>query len=251
MNPETHMTLDSAVGEVLGMLTGMDLEYVPEMDRYRAITRQLNRALRANALENEWGYYASILVIGSASEGEWEVLLPVNQRPRIVNDDAVRLVTESGRPVRWAYFLPRDALHKYANRRGLWCSLTSRSLQFSRPFTDAEDGLEIHVPVMREPVMFRLPEKTKTVPNSIRRQLIDFPYPDVVIARAAWFYAQTDPVMQPRAQTLEEAYKTLMYQLIERDTSHSDTPYLNSFTLPVENGLVQQDTLHLHPHSDF
>lgn len=52
-NAEVQMTLDEAVAEVLGQLTGLDLEYDPRLDRYRAITRQLNRATRANALEHE------------------------------------------------------------------------------------------------------------------------------------------------------------------------------------------------------
>lgn len=251
MNTETQLTLDDAVAEVLGALTGLDLTYEPELDRYRAITRQLNRALRANALEQEWSFYATLLALGNVSEGEREVALPTSVRPRIINDDAVRLVNGDGLTVCWAYFLPRDALHKYEDRIGLWCAPTRQSLLFSRPFHSGEDGLEVRIPVMREPRMFRLPEPGKTVTNSIRKQLIDFPYPDVIALRAAYYYAQTDPVMQPRAQTLEEGYKNLMYQLIERDTSHTDTPYENSFTLPLENGLVSVDTQHRHPHADF
>jgi hypothetical protein len=250
-NPEVQLTLDDAVAEVLGLLTGLDLTYEPELDRYRAITRQLNRALRSNALEQEWSYYASTLEIGAAIEGEREMLLPTTQRPRIVNDDAVRFMDADGRVQRWAYFLPRDALHKYDDKGGLWCSVTRRALLFSRPFTSAEDGLMAVVPVMREPVMFRLPPAGKVVSSAIRKQLIDFAYPDVVISRAAYYYAQTDPVMQPRAQTLEGEFKDLMYQLIERDTSHSDTPYMNSFTLPLENGLVPTGESHRHPHSDY
>ena len=88
--------------------------------------------------------------------------------------------------------------------------------------------------------MFRLPVQGKTVPNTVHKQSIDFPYPDVIIARAAWYYAQADPVMQPRAQTLEEGYKDLMYQLIERDTNHTETPYQNAFTLPIQSGLVDE-----------
>ena len=250
MNSEVQLTLDEAVQEVLGQLTGLDLTYEPELDRYRAITRQLNRALRNNALDNEWSYYASTLLLGQVSAGEREVALPNNLRPRIVNDDAVRLVDGEGRTQRWAYLLPRDSLHKYEDRRGLWCAVTRQSILFSRPFFEEEDGLEVHIPVMREPRMFRLPEKTKTVPNAIRKQLIDFPYPDTIIARAAYYYAQTDPVMQPRAQTLESAYKDSMYQLIERDTSHTDTPYENTFLVPVQSGLVPIGFEHRHPHSE-
>lgn len=250
-NPEVQQTLDDAVAEVLGLLTGIDLTYEPELDRYRAITRALNRALRANALENEWSVYASTLTLGPAVEGGQEMLLSAVQRPRIINDDAVRLVDADGVPQVWAYFLPRDAIHKYRTSKGLWCSITQLSLLFSRPFTSAEAGLQVVVPVMREPVMFRLPATGRPVSQAIRKQLIDFPYPDVIVARAAYFYAQTDPVMQPRAQTLEGGYKDLMYQLIERDTSISDTPYMNSFTLPLENGLVPVGEVHRHPHADF
>jgi hypothetical protein len=251
VNPETQLTLDDAVAEVLGLLTGLDLTYEPELDRYRAITRQLNRALRTNALENEWSFYSSLLALGNVTEGEREVALPINSRPRIVNDDAVRFTDADGRVQVWAYFLPRDALHKYEDRIGLWCSATRQSLVFSRPFFKAESGLEVLVPVMREPRMFRLPPTGKDVSNTIRKQLIDFPYPDVIVSRAAYYYASTDPVMQPRAQTLEEGYKNLMYQLIERDVAITDTPYQNSFTLPLENGLVPVGTYHRHPHSDF
>jgi hypothetical protein len=251
MNPETQTTLDDAVQEVLGLLTGLDLTYNPELDRYRAITRQLNRALRTNALEQEWSFYSSTLSLGNVNKGDREILLPDNQRPRIINDDAVRLVDEHGHTVRWAYWLPRDALHKYEDRRGLWCAITRRALLFSRPIWEREADLEVVLPVMREPRMFRLPPTGKTVPNTVRRQLIDFPYPDAIVAKAAWYYAQTDPVMQPRAQTLEESAKDIMYQLVERDTSNTDTPYENNFILPLENGLIPEGTrFHRHPHAE-
>lgn len=251
MNSEVQLTLDEAVKEVLGLLTGLDLEYEPELDRYRAITRALNRALRGNALENEWSYYASTVSLGCIQRCEQSVSIPPNLRPRIINDDAVRLVNKDGYPVEWAYFLPRDALHKYTNHDVLRCSVTRQELLFSRPFMQWEVGLEIVVPVMREPVMFRLPESGEEVPEDIRQQLVDFAYPDVIIARAAYYYAQTDPVMQPRVPTLEDGYKDLMYQLIERDTSATDTPYTNEFILPLENGIVSQDTEHRHPHANF
>jgi len=236
-NPETELTLDDAVQEVLGLLTGLDLEYAPEKDRYRSITRQLNRAMRATALENEWSYYSSTRSAGTAQKGESRVRLPDTLRPRITDDDAVRL-TDDGDVVRvWAYFLPRSAVHKYYYRPGLWVALENRWLIFSRPFNDHEDGMQIHVPVMREPVMFRLPEIGEEVPDSVRNQTVDFDYPDLVISRAAYFYAQSDPVMQPRVQQLEMDYKTLMYQLIERDTRHTESPYVNTFVLPLQNGL--------------
>ena len=264
-NPEVRMTLDEAVAEVLSTLTGLDLTYDPELDRYRSITRALNRALRANALENEWAWYASTASLGTIGCGDTVVHLPPSLRPRIIDDDAVRLVgggcgsggcpdscgCEDGVVVRWAYFLPRDALHKYTGKQGLWCSEERQSIVFNRPFTAAEEGLDIQVPVMREPVMFRLPEIGADVPDRIRDQPVDFAYPDLVINRAAYFYAQTDPVMQPRVQTLEANYKTLMYQLIERDTRHTDSPYLNDYLLPLENGLRPVEPHHHHPHSNF
>lgn len=240
MNPELSMSLDDTVGEVLGLLTGLDLTYTPELDRYRAITRQINRALRSNALDQEWSWYSSTLNLGAVSEGDREMLMPTQQRPRIINDDAVRLVDSELRVVKWAYFLPRDALHKYELRNGLWCSVTRKSLTFSRPILKEEAGLEVLVSVMREPIMFRLPSQGKTVPTTVRKQLLDFPYPDAIITRAAYYYAQTDPVMQPRVPTLESDYKDVMYQLIERDTSNTDTPYINTFTLPIQSGLVDE-----------
>lgn len=250
-NPEVQLTLDEAVNEVLGLLTGLDLSYAPELDRYRAITRQLNRALRINALEIEWSWYASLTGLGTVSGGERELTLPTSKRLRIINDDAARLVDSDGHTVRWAYILPRDSLHKYENREGLWCSVTRRTLLFSRPFHESEEGLEVQVPVMREPQMIRLPKAGQEVPPRIRGQLLDFPYPDLTVARAAFFYAQSDPVMQPRVQTLEDQYKTIMYQLMERDTQITDTPFMNDFRLGLQNGLAPQGEMaYPHPHAD-
>ena len=72
-NPETAMTLDQAVAEVFGILTGLDLEYEPEQDRYQAIVRQINRALRGNALEHEWSWYSSTETVGTTYVGMREV----------------------------------------------------------------------------------------------------------------------------------------------------------------------------------
>lgn len=249
-NPEVELTLDDCVADVLGLLTGLDLEYAPELDRYRAITRQLNRALKANALEHDWSYYSSVLDIGSTNEGINEFQVANTQRVRIVDDDAVRLVDpESERPVIWAYMLPRDSLHKYAWRQGLWSSILRRTIHFSRPLREQEVGLTVQVPVMREPRIFRLPEKGEDVPEAVQTQRIDFDFPDVIVARAAYFYAQADPVMQPRAQTLENEYKGMMYQLIERDTKHTDSAYINEFVVPVESSLRNDTPWHLNPHA--
>jgi hypothetical protein len=257
ISPELVFTLDDAVKEVLGTLYGMDLNYDPELDRYANVTRQLNRALRSNALEHEWSYYSSSQSAGTSVEGDNEIWLPADVRPRVVGDDAVRLVDADGHVVRWAYVLPRDALSKYYGRSGIWCAVTRNTIAFSRPFDLAEAGLDIQVPVMREPVMFRLPAQpedpslpTVTVDPAIRVQPIDFQYPDVITMRAAFYYAQTDPVTQPRVQTLESMYKDLMYQVIERDDRNTDSPYLNEFFVPIRNGIVEPTFLHPHPHSD-
>lgn len=262
MNPELLLTLDDSVEEVLGILTGLDLVYDPSYDRYRAITRQLNRALRANALEHEWSYYHDVQSIGEATYGTREMFLDATVRPRIINDDSVRFVDDDGVPRAWAYFLPRDALHKYNGRRGLWCSVTRDRLDFSRGFNSLEAGLQIQVPVMREPTQFRLPAFPEdpdlpltAVPAEVRNQPLDFQYPDVIVARAAWGYAMTDPVMQPRAQTLESMYKDLMYQAIERDDRNTDTPYQNEFILDIQNGIAPESRtmpdVHAHPHAGF
>lgn len=259
-NTDLQLTLDECVAEVLGILTGLDLQYNPEEDRYNAITRQLNRSVRAVALEREWSWYASTISVGTTVVDEKYALLDRNVRPRIIGDDSVRLVRpEDGHVVKWAYFLPRDALHKYADRNGLWASVTRNTLQFSRGFYEGEAGLDIQVPVMREPVPFRLPQQPEdpnlppvAVPSLIRNQLLDFPYPDLVIARAAMFYAGSDPVMQPRVQTLDAAQKDLMYQIIEREERASDTPYMNEFTVPIQSGIEDYSNWpngH-HPHSD-
>lgn len=251
MNEELLTTLDDAVAEVLGLLTGLDLTYEPELDRYQAITRQLNRALRSNALEKEWSWYASTENLGPVGEGQSIVTLPSRIRPRMTNDDAARLCDSLGRPHRFAYFLPRDALHKYRGRQGLWCSITNSELEFNRPLGNEEGELDLVLPVMREPTMFRLPAENAEVPDEIRQQEIDFAYPDIVVLRAAFYYAQTDPVMQPRVQTLEAQYKDLMYQIIERDDRSTDSPYQNEFFVPVQNGIGGPGpTFHWHPHSD-
>lgn len=181
-------------------------------------------------------------------------------RPRIINDDAVRLVDSDGNVVRWAYFLPRDAGHKYQASQGMWVTVVRNRLHFSRAFHKAEEGLDVQVPVMREPRMFRLPdlptdlpagEEIPQVPDAIRGQLVDFPYPDVIIARAAYYTAASDPVMQPRAQTLEAEYKDLMYQLVERDTANTDTPYVNDYRLDLHNGVNDSYVFDQRPHSDW
>jgi len=257
INPELVYTLDEGVKEVLSNLTGLDLSYDPTLDRYIAVTRQLNRALRSNALEHEWSYYSTLMSAGTSVAGDTDVFLPADSRPRVVGDDSVRLVDADGHIIVWAYVLPRDALHKYIGRSGLWFSVVGNAFTYSRPLFEWEGGLDIQIPVMREPVMFRLPEQPEdpTVPAvvvdpAIRDQPIDFSYPDIITVRASFYYAQTDPIMQPRVQTLEAQYKDLMYQVIERDDRNTDSPYLNEFFVPVQSGLETHHFYHHHPHSD-
>src|SRR5690606_24241780 len=121
---------------------------------------------------------------------------------------------------------------------------TRQTLHFSRPFQSHEDGLRVQLPVMREPKMFRLPahpetaeEEEQEVPEAVRNQLLDFDYPDLVLLRAAYYMAQSDPLMQPRVQTLEEQYKELFYALNERDDRNTDHPFQNEWLLPVQSDI--------------
>lgn len=259
VNANVALTLDEAIQEVLALLTGLDLTYSPGYDRYRVVARQINRALRNNALEHEWSCYSSTEEVGTVHAGDQTIELRASVRPRIIGDDAVRFVTSTDQPVLWAYLLPRDALSKYAHRPGLWAAVTKSTLEFSRPLGDGLAGLRILVPVMREPVMFAIPDAPEDVdddvvpmPEDTREQLVDFDFPDVIVMRAAYQIAQTDPVMQPRVQSLEAQYKDLMYQLIERDDRHTDAPLLNEFFVPGVSGDIYgaSSLIHGHPHSD-
>nr|DAL38068.1 MAG TPA_asm: hypothetical protein [Caudoviricetes sp.] len=258
-NPDVSMTLEEAVAEVLSTLTGMDLDYDPNQDRFRVVVRALNRAQRAIALEHEWSYYSSLEEVGYANKGEREVPLRANIRPRIISDDSVRLVDSKGHVRVWAYFLPRDAIHKYEAREGLWVSATRSTLYFSRPFYARENGMMIQVPVMREPRKLVFPEISRNpsvpvqpVPEEILQQQIDFDYPDLIVARAAHIVATSDPVMQPRVQDLEAGWKTIMYALTERDDRATDAPFVNEFILPISSSIYADAPAwtHAHPHSD-
>jgi hypothetical protein len=257
-NPNVDLTLDEAVAEVLGLLTGLDLSYDPEYDRYRAIARQLNRALRNNALDHEWSYYSSTEDIGTAHTGDQEIALRASIRPRIIGDDSVRFVDSNGNALLWAYILPRDALSKYIGQPGLYAAVTKSTLRFSRPLSSSLDGLTIQVPVMREPRMFDLPPAPETegevitpISAAVREQTVDFDFPDVIIMRAAYQYAQTDPVMQPRVQTLEAQYKDLGYGLVERDDRNTDSPFMNEFFVPISNSIFGPDRRSdRRPHAD-
>ena len=252
-NRDVTLTLREAVDEVFSTLTGLDLTYDPQQDRFISVARHLNRALRMIALENEWSYFSSTEEAGVAVAGVEAIELNSKLRPRIINDDAVRLVTDQGMVRRWAYFLTRDAIFKYGNRAGLWAPVTRTTLQFSRPFSLDEAGLHVMVPVMREPKMFKLPTAGENLSNQVLNQMLDFDYSDLVVAKAAQLYAETDPLMQPRVQSLEGRYKDLMYQLIERDTQSSDSPFLNDYPIPMLaslDGSYSDPLTHGHPHAD-
>lgn len=252
-NADVQLTLEDAVAEVLHGLTGLDLTYTPTLDRFQATTRALNKAMREVALEHEWSYYSSTEEVGQSALGVMDYEVGSKLRPRIINDDAVRLVDAEGNVLAWAYILPRDALHKYRHRGGLWVSFTRTTMTFNRPLRDAEAGLRIMVPVMREPKMFRLPQAGRDIPRSVLNQPVDFDYPDLVVAKAMELVAASDPLMQPRVQTLQEAYKDKMYQLIERDERHTDTPYANDFIIPMKGSLFGyrvNPMYHGHPHAD-
>jgi len=300
------MTLDDAVGEVLNYLTGYDLHYIAELDRYRSITRTLNRALRLVASEQEWACYSAVQDLGAVSTGQTELTLSRTKRPRIIMDDSVRLVDDENNIHMWAYFLPRESLHKYQGRTGLWAAATDNRIEFSRPISADLDGMRALVPVMREPRQLMIPASFDSVedrdadgqedpavllkivqlrnfhnpeiveewvidnteapylytspesslaalaltPEQIRTQKIDHSFPDLIVLKAAFLYAQTGPVMQPRVQTLEGQYKDLFYALTERDTNHTDDPHINDFSVPIQGSLHGYSGAHAHPHSD-
>ena len=259
INPEVNKTLDECVAEVLAILTGQDLEYQPELDRYQVICRFLNMAVRRNALDHEWSYYSSVESIGKMPAGTQEIYLRPSIRPRLIGGDSLQLRNSHDQTILWAYSMARDEIAKYVHRRGLWYSPTRSTIYLSRALNSAEAELEIWVPVMREPIQFKLPSPPVdpdvefVVPAEVREQPLDFDYPDVVIARAAYMYSLADPVMQPRAQTLESEYKDLMYQLVERDTSFTDTPFQNEWVVPIMNSIDGGSTpghFNTHPHAD-
>lgn len=257
-NPDVAMTIDEGVAEVFSRLTGLELQYDPAYDRWRAVARAINRGLRAVAREREWVRYFDEQVVGTAAEGVQTVRLRASSRPRITGDDAVRLLDENDLVREWAFFLPRSAIEKYRGRRGLWVAHLRDALRFSRPFTAAEDGLKISMPTMREPRMIELPPQPKlpsdvqpAIPQQVLDTEIDFDYPDLVVAKACYFYAQSDPVMQPRVQQLDAEFKDLYYALNEQEDRSTDSPFLNEFTVPIQSdiyGSGSWDTL--HPHGD-
>ena len=186
-----RVTLDEAVGEVLNHLTGLDLHYVAELDRYRSITRFLNRALRLTATEKEWSYYASLEELGTVHAGQTSLYLRGSRRPRMITDDSVRLVDAQGCIRTWAFWMKRESLSKYQGRAGLWVASVRNEVQFSRPISQGEEGLRALAPVMRDPVEFQIPATLESVediqnpPDDLPAgadliQLRNFHNPDIV-----------------------------------------------------------------------
>ena len=68
--------------------------------------------------------------------------------------------------------------------------------------------------------------------------------------RDSFYFAQSDPVMQPRVQSLEGYYKDLMYQCIERDDRNTDAPLQNDFIVPVQSGIYRETTARPWPLAD-
>jgi hypothetical protein len=256
-NADVAFTLDQAVSEVLNLLTGHAFSHVPKMERYYSITQTINRALRIVATEADWSYYSSTEEVGVAHAGDRNVNLRPTVRPRILIDDSVRLVDDNDYPRVWAHFLPREAIHKVPDRSQLWVSHARSELEFSRPFSPGEEGLRILVPVMREPRMYRLPERPEDlndpipeVPQEIRDTIVDFEWPDMIVLKTAYLYAQTDPIMQPRVQTLEANYKDLMYAMKDRDTKFTDAPFMNPYTVPVDGSIYGTQNVSHVPYGD-
>lgn len=243
------MSLRDAVAEVHNILTGLDLEYDGRYDIFHAGVRQLNRSLRSVAMLEDWGWYAEDVQAGQTTLDQVTIELDDIYRPRVGQDDAVRLVDPDSGLVRyWAYYLPRDSVSKYLYRPELRASFTRNTLTFSRPLQAFEAGLNIVVPVMREPRQTRVPDAGQTLTDAELNRAIDFEFPDLVVAHAAWQTSQSNPLYQPRAQTLEAAYDDIRYALLERDSNHSDSPLRNTFTPSYGDPYLAMP--HNHPHSD-
>lgn len=242
------MSLREAVNEVHNILTGLDLVYEDRFDIFHATVRQLNRSLRTVALEDEWAWYTEDVDGGTTTVGQTTVELDAAYRPRITQDDAVRLVNSDGLVVRWAYYLPRESLGKYLYRPELRVASTRNQLLFNRPLQQAEAGLGVVIPAMREPRQTRLPESGNRLSDAELSRALDCEHPDLVVAHAAWQISMSNPLYQPRAQTLEGAYSDLKYALMERNTNHSDSPLRNNFTPSYGDPYLGMS--HNHPHSD-
>lgn len=243
-----QLSLREAVNEVHNILTGLDLEYEDRMDIFHATVRQINRSLRQVALEDEWAWYVEEVDAGTTTEGMTQVELSSSYRPRVQQDDAVRLTNSEGITVEWAYYLPRDSLSKYLYRRELRVAFTKNVILFSRPLQKFESGLSVIVPAMREPKQTKIPDAGQQLSAADLVRAIDAEYPDMIVAHAAWKLSMSNPLYQPRAQTLEEEFNDLKYALTERNSNHSDSPLRNTFTPSYGDPYLAIP--HGHPHSD-
>lgn len=243
-----QLGLSEAVNEIHNILTGLDLQYEDRMDVFHATVRQVNRSLRQVALEDEWAWYVEEVDAGTSAEGMTEVELHSSYRPRVQQDDSVRLVNSDGITLYWAYYLPRDSLNKQMYRPELRVAFTKNVITFSRPLQRFESGLSIIVPAMREPKQTRIPESGQRLSTADLARAIDAEYPDLIVAHAAWKMAMSNPVYQPRSQTLEEEFNDLKYALTERNTNHSDSPMRNTFVPSYGDPYLAIP--HGHPHSD-
>ena len=243
-----QLSLQESVNEIHNILTGLDLTYEDRYDIFHATVRQVNRSLRQVALEDEWAWYVEEVDAGTTTVDMTEVELNSAYRPRVQQDDAVRLVNANGITVSWAYYLPRDSLNKQMHRPELRVAFTKNVIKFSRPLQLFESGLSIIVPAMREPKQTRLPEAGARLTPAELSRAIDAEYPDLIVAHAAWKMAMSNPLYQPRAQTLEEEFNDLKYALTERNTNHSDSPMRNNFVPSYGDPYLA--TPHVHPHSD-
>lgn len=242
------MSLTEAVAEVQHILTGLNLSYDDRYDIFHATVRQLNRSLRHVSLEDEWGWYVEEVNAGLSVEDQTTIELDSTYRARILEGDAVRLVNDDGLPVIWAYYLPRDSLSRHTYRPELRVSVTRNEISFNRPLLASEAGYTIMVPAMREPAQTNIPSSGEKLTTAQLNRALDTEYPDMVVAHAAWQMSMSNPVYQPRAQTLEDAYNDLKYALIERNTNHSDSPLRNTFVPSYGDPYLSLP--HNHPHSD-
>lgn len=243
------LSLQEAVAEVHNILTGLDLEYDDRYEIFHATVRQINRSLRQVALLEDWGWYSELVLSGVTHEGQTVIELDALYRPRINQGDCVQLVDpNTGLTWHWAYYLPRDSLSRHTHRSELRVAFVRNTLMFSRPIQRFESGYEILVPAMREPQQTTIPESGKQLSDAELNRPIDFEFPDLVVAHAAWQISLSNPVYQPRAQTLEAAYDDVRYALSERDSNHSDSPLRNDFTPSYGDPYLRVP--HRHPHSD-
>lgn len=247
-----RLTLSETVDEVVNTLYGLSTRFEPDTDSWHGMALTLRRALKVVATERDWIYYHDTVQVGTVEPDCSVIVVPSRYRVRKTGDDAIRLLDSRGRPVVWAYIIPDDALHKYRALSGLWCSVVRQEIRFSRPFYKAEKGLRVIAPVMREPYLWPKLVSGQALPQDEMDRDIDFHRADMVVMKAAYLYAQTDPLLQPRVPQLEQDYRAVFYQVQEQDTNVTMGAMVNDFQLPIEGDyrFVSGHGYGLHPHSD-